>query len=155
MATETPRCSYGDDDHPCPTGKFPPCVNCHEDIGCPRCRGQQMLFHCKKCTMPFNAFRWYRENFQPRKEWNPLAVPGTTRFTPSGFPAIVEGDGWLRAVRIDAIPLRRKVTVNANGAYLDAEGRPVHPEEWDQLMIEPTPEEVRKAREYLHNFGVK
>jgi predicted RNA-binding Zn-ribbon protein involved in translation (DUF1610 family) len=127
-------CSYGGDEHS-GGAKFPRCANCGEDAGCSRCRQQEIVLKCKHCGTLWNGFPWWRERLTARKEHNRLALAGTTRFTPSGFPMIVEGDGWLRAVRIDAVPLKRRITVDARGAYLDQDGNPFVPEEWDRSMF--------------------
>jgi len=69
---------------------------------------------------------------KPRKEINVLAVPGMVRVTPSGFPMIVEGDMWLRPVRIDVMPLTRKLQLSPTGAYLDHDNKLLFPADWGQ-----------------------
>ena len=73
---------------------------------------------------------WFRERIKPVKEHNRLAGPGTVRFLSCGFPMIVEGDGWVRACRIERLPLTRRLKT-VSGAYLDSEGEPLFPDQWE------------------------
>ena len=125
-------CTYGENpgDSHTPGIKFPACSSCGIDAGCTRCRNQRRLLKCKACNTVTNMMPWFRETQKPFRENNKLATVGTVRFVPTGFPCIVEGDGWIRPCRIDAMPLRRRLTT-VQGAYLDDRGSPFFPDEWE------------------------
>ena len=125
-------CSYGEQEgesHPC-TLRFLSCPNCGADTGCSRCRGQAIWLYCKLCEKSTSLFEFYRNRLKPQPR--PHDPIGTVRFTASGFPMITEGDHISRPVRIDLVPLRRKISTDSSGAYLDSNGTPLHPAEWAQ-----------------------
>lgn len=116
-------------------GEIFPLCKCGKPLGCFKCRGQELSVTCKSCREKTNLFDWWRAKARPFRVGKHDEI-GLIRYTPNGMPFVLEGDGVYRPVRLDRTPVRRKTYTLPTGEYLDEEGAPLFPDDWQKQSVD-------------------